>query len=81
MEDVLKVYHREYDPKLPVICMNESNKQLVSSTRPDLPVVPGKPLRIDDEYVRHGVADIFLAVEAIAGKRFISLTERRTRIE
>jgi transposase len=81
MEDVLEVYHRSYAPKKPVICMDESNKQLISSTRDDLPMAPGKPLRKDDEYVRHGVANIFMAMEPIAGMRFVSLTERRTRID
>jgi hypothetical protein len=81
MEDVLEVYHRPYDPNEPVVCMDESNKQLVSSTRAPLLHEPGKPLRIDDEYVRHGVADIFMAVEPMAGKRWIEVTERRTRVE
>jgi hypothetical protein len=81
MEDVLKVYHRPYNPSEPVICMDESNKQLVSYTRPSLPLAPGKPLRVDDEYIRHGVANIFMAVEPIAGKRLVSVTERRTRVD
>ena len=81
MEDVIEVYHRPYDPLVPVICMDESNKQLVSHTRESLPLAPGMPLRVDDEYVRHGVADIFMAVEPMAGKRFVSITERRTRVD
>jgi hypothetical protein len=81
MEDVLEVYHRNYDHKKPVLCMDESNKQLVSSARENLPVAPGKSLRIDDEYVRHGVANIFMAVEPIAEMIFVSLTERRARID
>jgi hypothetical protein len=79
MEDVLEVYHRVYDSNFPVVCMDESNKQLVSETRDSLPVAPGKSLRVDDEYIRHGVADIFMAVEPIAGKRYVSITESRTR--
>jgi hypothetical protein len=81
MEDVLRVYHRPYDPNMPVVCMDESNKQLVGSTRDSLPVAPGKPLRVDDEYIRFGVADIFMAVEPMAGKRWVSVTEKRTRID
>jgi hypothetical protein len=81
MEDILEVYHRPYDPDHPVVCMDESNKQLVSCTIPSLPLSPGKPLKVDDEYVRHGVADIFMAVEPIAGKRWVSVTEKRTRID
>lgn len=81
MEDVLQVYHLPYTETVPVVCMDESNKQLVSNIRPSLPVAPGKPLRVDDEYVRHGVADIFMAVEPMAGKRWVSVTERRTRVD
>jgi hypothetical protein len=80
MEDVIEVYHRSYDQNKPVICMDESNKQLVSHVKEPLPVAPGKPLRIDDEYVRHGVADIFMAVEPMAGKRSVTLTTTRTRM-
>jgi hypothetical protein len=69
MEDVLEVYHWIHDPNFPVVCMDESNKQLVSNSRDSLPVAPGKPLRIDDEYIRHGLADFFMAVEPIAGKQ------------
>jgi hypothetical protein len=81
MEDVLQVYHIPYDPERPVVCMDESNKQLISSTRPSIPISPGKPLKEDDEYVRHGVADIFIAVEPMAGKRWISVTERRASVD
>jgi hypothetical protein len=81
MEDVLEVYRLPYDPNEPVVCMDESNKQPASSTRVSLPMGPGKALRVDDEYIRHGVADIFMAVEPMAGKRWVSVTERRTRID
>jgi hypothetical protein len=81
MEDVLEVYHQTYDPLRPVICMDESNKQLVSDARKPIPCAAGNPLRIDDEYVRNGVADIFMAVEPLAGQRYVTVTEKRTRIE
>jgi hypothetical protein len=81
MEDILEVYHRPYDPSLPVVCMDESNKQLVSNARDSLPLAPGKPLRIDDEYIRHGVADIFMAVEPLAGWRRVTVTGSRTRLD
>jgi hypothetical protein len=81
MENVLEVYHRPYDQDKPVVCMDESNKQLVSSVRVDIPVAQGKPLRTDDEYIRHGVADIFMSVEPLGGRRFIKITETRTRID
>ena len=81
MEDVIEVYHRPYDPLMPVICMDESNKQLVSHTQEPLPSAPSKPLKVDDEYVRHGVADIFMAIEPMGGRRIVSVTERRTRVD
>jgi hypothetical protein len=81
MEDVLEIYHRPYDKNKPVVCMDESNKQLVSCVRHSLPVALGKPLKVDDEYVRHGVADIFMAIEPLAGKRWVTVTERRTRVD
>ena len=52
MEDVLDVYARPYDPRFPVICMDEASKQLVGEVRDPLPMRPGDPLRIDSEYVR-----------------------------
>ncbi len=79
MEDVLSVYHLPYDPEYPVVCMDESCKQLVGEVRSPIPGKPGQPRRIDDEYVRCGVAEIFMEVEPLAGKRHVAVTERRTR--
>jgi hypothetical protein len=81
MEDVLEVYQLPFDPAIPVICMDESNKQLVDHVRTPIPTMPGSPLRLDDEYVRKGVGDIFMAVEPLAGKRVVSITETRTRVD
>ena len=78
MEDVLEVYHLPYDPKYPVVCMDESNKQLIGEVRTPSPCRPGQPARIDDEYVRNGVVQIFMEVEPLAGKRHVAVTERRT---
>jgi hypothetical protein len=78
MEDVLDTYSRPYDPLVPVVCMDESNWQLVGEVREPIPCGIGRPLRIDDEYVRDNVGNIFMAVEPLAGKRFVSITERRT---
>lgn len=78
MEDVLEVYHRPYDPDFPVVCMDESCKQLVGEVRDPIPCAPGRPTRMDDEYVRKGVAEIFMEVEPLAGKRHIKVTKRRT---
>ena len=79
MKDVLTVYHLPYDPKYPVVCMDESCKQLIGEVRDPIPCAPGKPVRIDDEYVRNGVAEIFMEVEPLSGKRHVAITERRTR--
>ena len=81
MEDVLDVYHRPYDPSRPVVCMDESNKQLVGEIRVPIPAAPGRPLLVDHEYVRNGVAQIFLEVEPLGGRRHVKITERRTKID
>lgn len=79
MEDVLDVYARPYDPKRPLVCMDESNKQLLDNTREPLPMTPGQPARIDHEYQRQGVANLFMFFEPLAGQRHIRVTDRRTR--
>jgi hypothetical protein len=79
MEDVLEVYHLPYDPDYPVVCMDESSKQLIGEIREPIPGKPGQPERIDDEYVRNGVVEIFMEVEPLRGKRHVAVTERRTR--
>ena len=79
MEDVLDLYHRPYDPRFPLICMDESNKQLVGEVQPPIPAAPGRALLVDHEYVRQGVAEIFLEVEPLAGRRHVAVTEQRTR--
>ena len=79
MEDVLELYHMPYDPWYPVVCMDESCKQLVGEVREPISCKPGQPKRVDDEYVRKGVVEIFMEVEPLAGKRHVVVTERRTR--
>lgn len=81
MEDILAVYERPYDPKHPVVCQDESLKQLVGEVRPPIPMSPGQSLRIDDEYRRMGTAEIFLAVEPLAGKRFVEVSETRKAVD
>ena len=79
MEDVLDVYHAPYDPQFPLICMDESNKQLVGEVHAPLVAAPGRGQILDHEYVRNGVAEIFLEVEPLSGRRHVLITERRTR--
>lgn len=79
MEDVLDVYHRPYDADFPVVCMDEASKQLIGEVRPPLPVRPGQVAKYDSEYRREGTANIFMAVEPLAGFRTTQVTDRRTR--
>lgn len=80
MEDVLEVYARSYDPRYPVLCMDESSMQLIGEVQQPVPAAPGHPVLVDDEYVRNGVANIFIEVETLGGKRKVKITERRTQI-
>jgi hypothetical protein len=79
MEDVLEVYTQPYDPNRPQVCMDETNKQLLSEVREPLPSQPGQAQRIDYEYQREGVADLFMFFEPLAGKRFVNVSDQRTR--
>ena len=79
LEDVLDVYHAPYDPQFPLICMDESNKQLVGEVHALIAPAPGRGEIIDHEYVRNGVAEIFLEVEPLSGRRHVVITEHRTR--
>ena len=81
MEDVLDVYRRPYDPKRPVVCLDEQSKQLVKETRKPIPAKPGRKLREDYEYERNGTANIFMLFEPLACWRYVKVTERRTKID
>jgi transposase len=79
MEMVLDVYKRPYDARYPVVCMDESPKQLIAETKTPIPAAPGRPYRSDYEYRRCGVCNIFMASEPLAGKRIVKITERKTK--
>ena len=79
MEDVLAVYERPYDPLRPVVCIDEMNRQLVEERR--IPCESGQPERVDSEYVRKGVMDVFMIAEPLAGKRDTVVTEKRTAVD
>ena len=79
MEDVLDVYQRPYDPSRPVVCIDETNKQLILEKR--IPCKPGEPEKVDSVYVRNGVADIFMISEPLAGKRETVVKQTRTAID
>lgn len=79
MEDVLDLYEEPYDPERPVVCFDETPKQLVAETRQPLPAQPGKPACYDYEYRRNGTRNLFLVVEPARGQRHVEVTPRRTK--
>ncbi len=79
MEDILELYQRPYDPNKPLICMDETSKQLVKETRWPIDATPGQPARYDYEYERNGVCNIFMFYEPFGGKRYVAITDRRTK--
>jgi hypothetical protein len=79
MEKVLEVYKRPYDKDYPVVCMDESTKQLIEASRIGTQIQVGKEARVDYEYIRHGVCNIFMANEPLAGKRYVEVTEFKTK--
>jgi len=79
MEMVLSVYKRILDPRNPVLCMDESPRQLIAEMKVAISASPGQPARDDYEYKRCGVCNIFLAVEPLAGQRMVKVTERKTK--
>ena len=81
MEDILDIYTRPFDPKRPLVCLDELPKQLIGEARSPLPAAPGLPERYDYEYVRNGVANIFCLSEPLLGTREFTVTQRRTRID
>jgi DDE superfamily endonuclease len=81
MEDVLAVYQRPFDPTRPVVCLDETSRQLLADVHPPLPATPGRPARSDPEYVRGGVANLFLVTEPLRGWRAVTVSDQRTRLD
>jgi len=79
MEMVLDVYKRPFNPRYPVVCMDESPRQLIAEKRIPITALPGRPTMYDYEYTRCGTCNVFLACEPLAGKRMVKITERRTK--
>jgi hypothetical protein len=81
MEDILDIYEKQYDPDLPVVCMDEKPYQLLGEAREPLPMRPGDDAKIDSEYTRNGTCSIFVFVEPLRGYRFVNVREQRTAID
>jgi hypothetical protein len=81
MEDGLSVYTRPRDPDRPVVCLDETSKQLVAETRSPVAMRPGHPARIDYEYARNGVANLFMMFAPLEGWRNVKVTDRRTAVD
>jgi hypothetical protein len=81
MEDVLEVYKRPYDPRHPVVCMDEQPTQLIKETRSKVPAAPGRPERVDHEYERAGTAVNFMFTEPLAGWRKVNVREKKTKLD
>jgi transposase len=79
MEKVLDIYKRPYDSEYPVVCMDESPKQLIGETKTPIPMSPGNVAKYDYEYKRNGTCSIFLASEPLSGKRLVKVNPRRTK--
>jgi hypothetical protein len=81
MEADLDVYKRVYNPLNPVLCFDESSKQQIQDLVDALPVKPGKVAKYDSEYERKGVSNLFMIFEPLQGKRYVRVTDRRTKID
>jgi hypothetical protein len=81
MEDVLAVYRRPHDPDHPLVCLDETSKQLIAETRTPIAMTPGNPARHDYEYERNGVANLFMMFAPLEGWRHVKVTDRHTAID
>ncbi|WP_067586090.1 IS630 family transposase, partial [Endozoicomonas ascidiicola] len=81
MEDILELYKLPYDPKRPLVCLDETSKQQLIEVRNPIPIEPGNPERYDTEYERNGVSNLFMIFEPLAGWRHVEVTDSRTAID
>ncbi len=81
MEDILDLYHQPYDPKRPLVGMDETSKQLIRETRSRIQAHRGRVERYDYEYERNGVSNLFMLFEPLGGWRHVKVTDRRTKID
>jgi hypothetical protein len=81
MEDVIEVYQRPHDPNCPVVCLDETSKQLIGETQTPIPAKPGRPARHDYEYERNGTANLFMLFAPLEGWRHVEVTDRHTAVD
>jgi hypothetical protein len=81
MEDVLAVYTRPRDPERPLVCLDETSKQLIAETRVPIPMKLGRPARLDYEYERSGTANLFMMFAPLEGWRHVKVTDRHTAVD
>lgn len=81
MEDVLAVYTRPHDPTCPLVCLDETSKQLLAETRVPIPMQAGRPARFDYEYERNGTANLFMMFAPLEGWRHVKVTDRHTAVD
>jgi hypothetical protein len=81
MEDVIEVYHRAHHPDPPVVCLDETSKQLIVETRMPIPAKPGQPRQIDYEYARNGTANLFMLFAPLEGWRHVKMTDRHAAVD
>src|SRR3977135_575512 len=81
MEDGLEGYHRPHDPEYPVVCLDETSKQLIAETRVPIAAKPGRPARYDYEYERNGTANLFMLFAPLEGWRHVEVTDRHTALD
>ena len=81
MEDVLEVYQKPRDPDRPLVCLDETSKQLIVETRAPIPAKPGQPARHDYEYERNGVANLFMMFAPLEGWRHVKVTDRHAAVD
>lgn len=81
MEDVLEVYQRPHDPKRPVVCLDETSKQLIIETRAAVAAAPGRKARRDYEYERNGIAHLFMMFAPLEGRRHVKVADRHAAVD
>jgi DDE superfamily endonuclease len=81
MEDVLAVYTRPHDPNIPLVCLDETSKQLIAETRAPIQMKEGRPVRSDYEYERNGTANLFMMFAPLEGWRHVKVTDRHTAVD